>query len=259
MNLSRSLWYYQTKKDDQPLMDKLSELAEQLPTRGFDEYYGRIRQQGFGWNRKRVLRVYRKMKLGLRRKHKKRLPTRIKAPLQVPGGYQHTWSMDFMSDALMDGRKVRILNVMDDFNREVLAIEVGLSFPSNRVIRTLSWLEAEKGLPQKIRVDNGPEFLAGIFQQWCKERNIHIQFIQPGKPVQNAFIERLNRFLREDVLDAYWFEDLEQLRILVEKWKEDYNESHPHKSLGGLSPKMFLETSNSSFEIRKEMSNLTMS
>lgn len=259
MNLSRSLWYYQTKKDDQPLMDKLSELAEQLPTRGFDEYYGRIRQQGFGWNRKRVLRVYRKMKLGLRRKHKKRLPARIKEPLQVPGGYQHTWSMDFMSDALIDGRKVRILNVMDDFNREVLAIEVGLSFPSNKVIRTLSWLEAEKGLPQKIRVDNGPEFIAGNFQQWCKERNIQIQFIQPGKPVQNAFIERLNRFLREDVLDAYWFEDLEQLRILVEKWKEDYNESHPHKSLGGLSPKRFLETSNSSFEIRKEMSNLTMS
>jgi len=129
VGLHRSMWYYQKKKDDQPVMDKLAELAEQLPTRGFDEYYGRIRQEGLIWNRKRVLRVYRKMRLGLRRSYKKRLPERVKEPILVPEGPNQTWSLDFMSDALSDGRKIRVLNIMDDFNREMLAIEVGLSIP----------------------------------------------------------------------------------------------------------------------------------
>ena len=123
MNLSRSMWYYQSRKDDREVIDKLSELAELLPTRGFDEYYERIRQQGYKWNRKRVLRIYRLMKLGLRRKHKKRLPARVKQPLVQPDEYLHTWSMDFMSDALADKRKIRIFNVIDDYNREALAIE----------------------------------------------------------------------------------------------------------------------------------------
>ena len=124
------MWYYKTKKDDSEVMDKLSSLAEEYPQRGFDEFFGIIRQQGYIWNRKRVLRIYRLMKLGLRRKHKKRLPARVKEPLQAPAQPNHTWSMDFMSDALGDGRKVRVFNVIDDFNREALAIEAGLSFPS---------------------------------------------------------------------------------------------------------------------------------
>ncbi len=236
LELSRSQWYYQSKKDDTAVIEVLSRLAEQLPTRGFDEYFGRIRQQGYKWNRKRVLRVYRIMKLGLRRKHKKRLPNRHKEALRVPQQYGHTWSMDFMSDALIDQRRVRILNIIDDFNREALAVEAGIGFPANRVIRVLSQLEEEKGLPQYIRVDNGPEFTSHTFQQWCREKKISIKYIQPGKPTQNAFIERFNRHFREDVLDAYWFEDLEQLRLIMEKWRCDYNDHHPHKSLDHLSP-----------------------
>ena len=239
INLHRSMWYYESKKDDTLVIEKLNELAEKLPTRGFDEYYGRIRHQGLKWNRKRVLRVYREMKLGLRRKRKRRLPGRIKEPLKRPVELNKTWSMDFMSDSLSDGRRVRIFNVIDDCNREALAIECGVGFPAQRVIRVLSQLEEELGLPEKIRVDNGPEFTSHKFQKWCKTKGVCIQFIQPGKPMQNGFIERFNRFFREDILDAYWFEDLEQLRILSEKWRMDYNHNHPHKSLGGKAPNQF--------------------
>jgi len=252
------MWYYQSIKDESEVMDKLSELAESLPTRGFDEYYGRIRQQGYRWNRKRVLRIYRLMKLGLRRKHKKRLPFRIKHPLTIPDHYMNTWSMDFMSDALVDGRKIRILNIIDDYNREALAVEVGLGFASDRVIRVLNQLKEDIGLPERLRVDNGPEFTSKKFQSWCNENNIEIRFIQPGSPTQNAFIERFNRYFREDVLDAYWFEDLEQLRIIMEKWKLDYNENHPHKSLGRLSPNQFKQERNDKDKLRKKL-NLVLS
>lgn len=252
------MWYYQSKKDDSEVVDKLSELADQLSTRGFDEYYGRIRRQGYKWNRKRVLRIYRLMKLGLRRKHKKRLPARIKEPLESPDQYLHTWSMDFMSDALADKRKVRVFNVIDDYNREALAIEVGLSFPSDRVIRTLNHLEEEIGLPKAIRVDNGPEFTSIKFQNWCNDKGIEIKYIQPGSPSQNAYIERFNRYFREDILDAYWFDDLDQLRVLAEKWRYDYNEYHPHKSLGRLSPNQF-KSLNQREDIKDKKLNLVLS
>jgi putative transposase len=239
IGIHRSFWYYESRRDDKEVEDKLSELAQQLPTKGFDEYYGRIRQEGLKWNHKRVRRVYRKMGLSLRRKYKKRLPARVKEPLVVPNRVNHTWSMDFMSDTLADGRKFRVLLIMDDFNREVLGVEAGLSFPAQRVVRTLGRLEEERGLPKKIRVDNGPEFIAKHFEDFCKDR-VHIHYIQPGKPTQNAYIERLNREFRKDVLNAYWFEGLEQVNVLAEQWRQDYNQYHPHSSLGGLSPKTFL-------------------
>ena len=243
ISLHRSMWYYQSKKDDSEIIDKLNELAEQLPTRGFDEYFGRIRQQGLKWNRKRVLRVYRHMKLGLRRKRKKRVLNRVQQPLTRQTELNQTWNMDFMSDALSDGRRVRVFNVIDDCNRESLAIECGVGFPAQRVVRVLSQLEEEIGLPKNIRVDNGPEFISHCFQNWCRSKGITIQYIQPGKPMQNGFIERFNRFFREDVLDAYWFEGLEQLRVLAEKWQHDYNYNHPHKSLSGLAPCQFKKRS----------------
>ena len=255
------MWYYQSRKDDSEVIDKLNEMADDFPTRGFDEYYGRIRQQGYKWNRKRVLRIYRLMKLGLRRKRKKRLPTRVQQPLVVPDQLNNTWSMDFMSDALGDGRRVRMLNIIDDHNREALAIEAGISFPAQRVVRVLNQLEEELGLPKTIRVDNGPEFIAHYFKDWCDVKGITIQYIQPGKPMQNGYIERFNRFFRDDVLDAYWFEDLEQLRIIAEKWRYDYNYNHPHKSLGRLAPCQFAprfpkELAPLEKEIKKDFVNL---
>ena len=194
--------------------------------------------------------IYGLMKLGLRRKHKKRLPARVKEPLQAPEQPNHTWSMDFMMDALGDGRKVRVFNVIDDFNREALAIEAGLSFPSRRVVRVLEWLKHERGLPSRIRVDNGPEFIPEKFKSRCKNYQIEVIYIQPGKPVQNAYIERFNRFFREDVLDGYWFEDLNQLKILAEEFRLRYNRLHPHKSLGRLSPDQYYEKAVNSVKVQ---------
>ena len=158
------------------------------------------------------------MRLGLKRKHKKRLPNRVREALQVPDSTNKTWSMDFMSDTLQDGRKIRVLNIMDDYNREMLAIEVGLSIPAQRVVSVLQRLEEQRGLPEKIRVDNAPEFIVKVFQAYCKNK-ILIQYIQSGKPTQNDYIERLHRLFREDVLDAHLFEDLEKVCILAEDWR----------------------------------------
>ena len=239
IGLARSMWYYHTQKDDTDVIDALSRLAEELPTRGFEVYYKRLRREGHKWNRKRVLRVYRKMGLKLRRKHKKRLPSREKNPLDVPTMINEVWSMDFMADVLSDGRKVRVFNVMDDCNREALAMDVGLNYPARKVVETLGNLEEEIGLPKTIRCDNGPEFISKTLAEWCKRKRVELRFIQPGKPMQNGYMERLNRFYREDVLDAYWFNDLHQIRTLTEKWREDYNTKHPHSALGDMPPKEY--------------------
>ena len=175
VQLSRSLWYYQSKKDDSPVMAKLNELANELPTRGFDVYYGRIRQQGLPWNRKRVLRVYRFMGLNLRRERKKRPFSRVKEALGVPIELNQTLSMDLMKDSISDGRRVWVFNESDDCNRESLTIECGISFPAERVIRVLGQLEGEVGLPNQIRVDNGPEFISKVFQSLCKKKDFKIK------------------------------------------------------------------------------------
>lgn len=252
VDLQRSMWYYQSKRDDSQVIEKLDELAEQLPTRGFDEYYNRIRNEGIRWNRKRVLRIYRQMGLNIRRKRKKRLPSRIKEPLKVPKAINHTWSMDFMSDALVYGRKIRILNIIDDYNREALAIEPDYSFPAEQVVDVIEEICFWRGKPVQIRVDNGPEFLSKAFIGWCEKNGVHIQYIQPGKPVQNAYIERFNRLYREDILDAYMFENLQQIKQLTSEWMDDYNQYHPHKSLGRKSPKNYSESN-------RKMSKLVLS
>ena len=236
VQLQRSVWYYRSRKDDSEVTQKLQALAELYPTRGFDDYYGKIRNEGLAWNRKRVLRVYRSIKLGLRRKHKRRLPARVKESLQQAISPNESYSMDFMSDALTTGRKLRVLKIMDDCTRESLAAYADYSIPSERVIETLKQVIAERAKPKQIRVDNGPEFTSKVFTGWCSKNEIAIKYIQPGKPMQNAFIERLNRTFREDVLDAYQFETLEELRILSDEWQYHYNHFHPHKSLKRKTP-----------------------
>jgi len=176
------------------------------------------------------------MKLNIRRRAKKRLPERVKQPLSVPTAPNQVWSIDFMSDSLADGRKVRILNIIDDFNRESLAVEVDTSIPARRVIRVLERLIAEKGCPANIRCDNGPEFISHLLNEWCAARKITLQFIQPGRPMQNAYIERKNGSMRRELLNTYLFNSLAEVRILAEEWRTDYNTERPHKSLGYLSP-----------------------
>lgn len=172
----------------------------------------------------------------MKRKGKRRLPARILQPLEAVSHINASWSMDFMSDSLLSGRKFRVLNLLDDFNREALAIEVDTSLRAERVIRVLEQVIQWRGKPQRIRVDNGPEFISSKLGIWCEERNIQLQFIQPGKPSQNAYIERFNGSFRRDVLDAYLFESLSQVRILVDEWMNDYNYDRPHDALEGRSP-----------------------
>lgn len=156
----------------------------------------------------------------MKRKSKRRLPARILQPLEVVGRINVSWSMDFMSDSLLSGRKFRVLNLLDDFNREALTIEVDTSLRAERVIRSLEQIIQWRGTPQRIRVDNGPEFISSKLGLWCEERNIRLQFIRPGKPSRNAYIERFNWSFRRDILDAYLFESLNQVRILAEEWMQ---------------------------------------
>lgn len=234
------MYYYNSVKDDTIVESKLKELAERKSTRGFEHYYGLIRNEGLIWNHKRVKRVYNKLGLNLRRKRKRRVPARIKEPLINTMEINQTWSMDFMHDALQSGRKVKVLNIIDDYNREALSIDVGSSITGNRVVEILKTVADWRGKPTEIRCDNGPEFISSAMVHYCESENIRIKYTQPGKPVQNAFIERFNRTFREDVLDAYIFESISDLRIIAEEWMNEYNENHPHQSLGGKSPRTFL-------------------
>ena len=237
MQLPRSTYPYTRKsKEDSIIQDALTAMVSKHPAIGFWQSYHRLRNRGEKWNHKRVRRVYREMKLNIRRKAKKRLPERVKQPLTVPTAPNQVWSIDFMSDSLVDGRKFRLLNVIDDFNRESLAIEADTSLPSQRVIRVLEGLLNQRGKPADIRTDNGPEFISHKLQQWCEEKQITLQFIQPGKPMQNAYIERKNGSIRRELLNAYLFYSLHEVRVMCEQWREDYNTERPHKALGYLSP-----------------------
>ena len=237
ISLQRSVvTYRKVKRDDSSLIEALHELVEKHPTIGFWKCYYRLRRKGYGCNHKRLYRVYTMLKLNVRRKAKRRIPQRIKQPLIVPLSIDRTWSMDFMCDSLVDGRRFRLFNIIDDYNRESLAIEVDTSLPAQRVIRVLERLLETRNKPASIRVDNGPEFISDKLQQWCEDRNISLQFIQPGKPVQNAFIERNNGSLRKELLDAYLFYSLSEVRTMAQEWREDYNCQRPHQSLGFVPP-----------------------
>ena len=237
MGLPKSTFLYQPReKNDQPVIKQLSSLVDKHPSIGFWMCYHRLRNQGFSWNHKRVYRVYTAMKLNIRRRAKKRLPARAKQQLFQPSQANQVWSLDFMHDSLWNGKTFRLLNIIDDFNRQVLAIEADTSIPSLRVIRVLERLKEVRGLPGMLRVDNGPEFISQKLNVWYKENKIDLAFIQPGEPTQNAFIERFNGSLRRELLNAYVFKNMSEVKEKTFQWMVDYNENRPHKALNYKTP-----------------------
>jgi putative transposase len=237
VNIPRSNYSYVNKPDkNESVREQLQLLIEKHPAIGFWQCYYRIRRMNFSWNHKRVYNVYTQMGLNIRRRMKKRLPARVKHALFQPEKINQVWSIDFMSDSLWDGKRVRLLNIIDDYNREVLWIESDTSLPTLRVIRVLEALKEFRGLPQMIRVDNGPEFISHKLDLWCKENQIKLVFIQPGKPMQNGFVERLNGNIRKELLNAYVFKTLDEVKQKAEEWKFDYNNNRPHSSLNYKTP-----------------------
>jgi putative transposase len=242
LRLQRTTVQYTPKlRGDEDVIDQLNSLIVKHPAIGFWQSYHRIRSKGLVWNHKRVYRVYTELKLNIRRRSKKRLPARVKQALYQPEVINEVWSIDFMSDTLWDGRRYRLLNIVDDYNRELLHIEADLSLPTLRVIRVLEYLKEFRGLPNIIRVDNGPEFISHKLDQWCRQNKITIVFIQPGKPMQNAYVERCNGNIRKELLNTYVFTTLAEVREKAAEWMNDYNNHRPHKSLGYKAPKVFAE------------------
>ncbi len=241
IQLSRSSWYRAATgpRQDEEIVAALNALVEKRPRWGFWKCYDRLRLNGHCWNHKRVYRVYKLMKLNLPRRTKRRLPKRVQQPMAVEARPNVHWSMDFMSDTLYHGRRFRTLNVLDEGVREILDIVIDTSIPGARVVRTLDQLIEWRGKPKAIRVDNGPEYLSQVFADWCQSNGIALNYIQPGKPNQNAYIERFNRTFRHEVLDAYLFESLGQVREITRHWMTEYNEERPHDSLGRIPPAMF--------------------
>ena len=234
--LPRSQYYYQSKKDDTEVIEVVQDLAFKHPHYGFRKLFSYTRRAGKLWNHKKVYRVYKLLKLNHKRKGKRRLPVRIKQPLATQTQVNNIWSMDFMSDSVVSGRRFRTFNVMDDCSREALVIEIDTSLSTKRVIRALDSIIANRGKPAILRCDNGPEFTSKELEKWCDDNTIILQFIQPGRPMQNGYIERFNRLYREAVLDAYLFFSLEDVRRLTLEWMEEYNCNRPHESLENLTP-----------------------
>ena len=217
-------------------IEALTTLGATNPRWGFWKYVDRLRNTGHRWNHKRLWRVYCQLRLNLPRRTKKRIPARVVQPLDVLPQPNVVWAVDFMSDTVYGGRRFRTLKLLDEGVREVLAIEVDSSLPAERVVRVLEQVVAWRGQPQAIRLDNGPEFLADRFATWCADRGIALRYIQPGKPNQNAFVERFNRTFRHEVLDAYVFESLDQVREISAEWMREYNEERPHDALARVPP-----------------------
>jgi putative transposase len=241
--LSRSAYYKGTvdrAHRDAPVVDALNGIIAKRARWGFWKCFRRLRADGHGWNHKRVHRVYCRMRLNLKRRTRRRTFTRERQPLSAPSRLNKIWSVDFMHDTTYDGRTFRTFNVIDEGNREGLRIECGKSIPSARVVRVMEQLVEVYGRPDAIRLDNGPEFTAEKFVEWAEINRVKLLYIQPGKPNQNAFIERFNRSFREEVLDANLFNALADVQAIADDWLADYNEYRPHESLGNVPPTQFM-------------------
>lgn len=241
--ISETCFRYQPKLSDEnaQIADWLIRLAHNQRNWGFGLCFLHLRNvKGFGWNHKRVYRIYRELELNLRIKPKKRLVREKPEPLAVPESINQVWSMDFMHDRLEDGRAIRLFNVIDDYNREGLGIEVDFSLPAERVIRSLEQIIEWRGKPEALRCDNGPEYISNTVREWAERKEIRLDYIQPGKPQQNAYVERYNRTVRYDWLGQYLFATIAEVQEFATRWLWTYNYERPNMALGGITPKQKL-------------------
>lgn len=241
--ISETCYRYQPKlaSVNDEIADLLIRLTHNQRNWGFGLCFLYLRNvKGHRWNHKRVYRIYRELELNLRIKPRKRIIREKPEPLVVPEHINTRWSMDFMHDQLADGRSYRLLNVIDDFNREALAMEIDLSLPAERVVRTLEQIIEWRGKPQAIRSDNGPEYIGHTVRSWAERQGIRLEYIQPGNPQQNAYVERYNRTVRYDWLSHYLFESIAEVQEFATNWLWSYNHERPNMALGGITPKQKL-------------------
>lgn len=230
--------YVGRRSGDEELRGRLVELARSRPRWGYRTLCDVLRRER-KVNHKRIHRLYKLEGLQVRRRRRKRVAAGKRAVLAAPSRANERWSMDFVSDTLANGRVFRTLNIVDDFTRECVAIEVDYSLPGLRVVQVLDRLAMTRGLPARIVMDNGPEFAGRVLDGWAYRRGVQLHFIQPGKPVQNAFIESFNGKFRDQCLNEHWFVSLLDARWTIETYRRDYNSYRPHSSLGGLTPEEF--------------------
>ena len=240
VGLWRSTWQYQPHRaDDRALRGRLRELAEQRHRFGAPRLHVLLRREGWVVNHKRTERLYREEGLALRRKRHRKRAAGVRMTLPLPTRPNERWSMDFLHDRLADGRRFRVLTMVDDYSREAPAMTVDTSLTGARVVAVLERLAETRGLPQAITIDNGPEFAGSALDAWAYRRGVRLHFIEPGKPVQNAYVESFNGRLRDECLNEHWFTTLEEARGRLEAWRQDYNTVRPHSSLGDLTPEAF--------------------
>jgi len=238
IQISTSVYRYQATRDGQaPLRMRINEIAAVRVRYGYKRIHVLLRREGWEVNHKRVYRIYCEEGLNLRAKRPRRHVSaahRVKLPAAM--GVNESWSMDFVTDSLFNGRRFRSLTVVDNYSRECLAIEVGQHIRGEDVTRTMDWLKIVRGKPKSIKVDNGPEFISKELDKWAYEHGVTLDYSRPGKPIDNAFIESFNGSFRDECLNTNWFLSLEDAREKIEAWRKDYNEWRPHSSLDNLTP-----------------------
>jgi len=233
--------YRSRRRVDGALRERLHELAEERPRWGYRRLHVLLRREGIPINLKRTYRLYREERLMVRKRKRKRVIV-VRRPMEVPTRVNERWSMDFMSDSFITGRRYRILNVVDDCSHEALASEVDTSLPATRVIQVLEELELERGLPMGIVLDNGSEFRSQALDEWAYRHGVQLDFIEPGKPVQNAFAESFNGRMRDECLNQHWTRNVREARSVIGAYRDDYNGVRPHSSLGQKTPSEFART-----------------
>jgi putative transposase len=232
--------YRVTRREEGPLRARLRELASEHPRWGSPMLTWRLRTEGWLDNHKRIRRLYRAEGLAVRRRGRKRVSV-PRVPIVPATKPNERWAMDFMRDTLRGNRAFRMLNVLDTYTRECVAMEVDVSLGGERVVRVLERLGAGRPLPQTIVVDNGPEFHSKALDAWAQTRGVRLQFIRPGKPVDNAYIEAFNSRVRDECLNQHWFLNLNDARQILERWRISYNTDRPHRALDLLTPQQFAE------------------